>query len=163
MLVATGLLAAAWWCTVPISGATAEPGQPAFRNLLTPWLATPGGWSIDPFRAFSGPTESGGPSRASAVALTMAGCVLVLTVALAGVGVPPARSVPAVVGLVALATLAWLVNGQSLNKLLQLEYVLWAFAGGLFISNVVGTPLAVMLRDHGAAAVTICHRISYKE
>ena len=30
-------------------------------------------------------------------------------------------------------------------------------------SNVVGTPLAVMLRDHGAAAVTVCHRISYKE
>ncbi|GAX84751.1 hypothetical protein CEUSTIGMA_g12173.t1 [Chlamydomonas eustigma] len=30
-------------------------------------------------------------------------------------------------------------------------------------SNVVGTPLAVMLRDHGAAAVTVCHRISYTE
>ncbi len=140
MLVAAGLLAAAWWCTVPLSGATAEPGQPAFRNLLTPWLATPGGWSTDPFRAFSGPSEPGGPSRAAAVAVTMAGCTLVLAVALAGVGVPPARSVPAVVGLVALATLAWLVNGQSLNKLLQLEYVLWAFAGGLFISNVIGTP-----------------------
>ena len=30
-------------------------------------------------------------------------------------------------------------------------------------SNVVGTPLAVMLRDRGAATVTVCHRISYKE
>lgn len=30
-------------------------------------------------------------------------------------------------------------------------------------SNVVGTPLAVMLRDRGAAAVTVCHRTSYKE
>lgn len=30
-------------------------------------------------------------------------------------------------------------------------------------SNIVGTPLAAMLRDKGAAAVTICHRRSYKE
>lgn len=30
-------------------------------------------------------------------------------------------------------------------------------------SNIVGTPLAAMLRDEGAAAVTICHRISYSE
>jgi methylenetetrahydrofolate dehydrogenase (NADP+)/methenyltetrahydrofolate cyclohydrolase len=30
-------------------------------------------------------------------------------------------------------------------------------------SNVVGTPLAVMMRDRGAAAVTICHRLSYQE
>ncbi|GIL43612.1 hypothetical protein Vafri_1263 [Volvox africanus] len=30
-------------------------------------------------------------------------------------------------------------------------------------SNIVGTPLAAMLRDKGAAAVTICHRRSYRE
>lgn len=30
-------------------------------------------------------------------------------------------------------------------------------------SNVVGTPLAVLLRDRGAAAVTVCHRLSYQE
>ncbi len=30
-------------------------------------------------------------------------------------------------------------------------------------SNVVGSPLAVMLRDHGAGTVTVCHRISYSE
>ncbi|KAG1662002.1 hypothetical protein FOA52_012173 [Chlamydomonas sp. UWO 241] len=30
-------------------------------------------------------------------------------------------------------------------------------------SNVVGTPLAAMLRDRGAANVTVCHRISYRE
>lgn len=28
-------------------------------------------------------------------------------------------------------------------------------------SNVVGTPLAALLRDRGAAAVTICHRLDY--
>jgi hypothetical protein len=30
-------------------------------------------------------------------------------------------------------------------------------------SNTVGTPLAAMLRDAGAAAVTVCHRTSYQE
>ncbi|GFR41461.1 hypothetical protein Agub_g2149 [Astrephomene gubernaculifera] len=30
-------------------------------------------------------------------------------------------------------------------------------------SNIVGTPLAAMLRDRGAAAVTICHRRSYRD
>eukprot|EP00983_Pelagomonas_calceolata_P120353 1160698-Pelagomonas_calceolata.AAC.8 len=31
------------------------------------------------------------------------------------------------------------------------------------IFNIVGTPLAAMLRDEGAAAVTVCHRISYSD
>lgn len=30
-------------------------------------------------------------------------------------------------------------------------------------SNIVGTPLAAMLRDKGAASVTVCHRLSYRE
>lgn len=30
-------------------------------------------------------------------------------------------------------------------------------------SNAVGTPLAMLLRDRGAAAVTVCHRLSYQE
>lgn len=138
MLVAAGLLAAAWWCTVP--AATSQPGPPAFRNLLTPWLATPGGWSADPAQAFIGTTAAGGPSRLLAVAVTVLGCAAVLAIALAGVGVSPARSLPAVGFLVVLAAAAWLVSGQELIKKLQLEYVLWAFAGGLFISNVIGTP-----------------------
>lgn len=141
MLVATGLLAASWWCTVPMVTTPAESGKLAFRNLLTPWLATPASWSTDPFQAFGGVTEPGGPGRATAVALTMAGCIVVLVIALAGVGVPLARSLPAIVTIVVLATFAWTVNAQQLNKQLQLEYVLWAFAGGLFISNVMGTPV----------------------
>lgn len=29
-------------------------------------------------------------------------------------------------------------------------------------SNIVGMPLAMLLRDRGAAAVTVCHRLSYQ-
>lgn len=28
-------------------------------------------------------------------------------------------------------------------------------------SNIVGTPLSVLLRDAGAGTVTVCHRIAY--
>lgn len=140
MAVAAGLLAVAWCCTLPAGDPTTAESRSSFINLLTPWLATPGDWSTDPFRGFSGTTAADGPTRAVAVAVTAAGCVVVFAIASAGVGVPLARSVPALAGLAALATLAWLVSGQDLIKRLQLEYVLWAFAGGLFISNVIGTP-----------------------
>jgi 5,10-methylene-tetrahydrofolate dehydrogenase/methenyl tetrahydrofolate cyclohydrolase len=30
-------------------------------------------------------------------------------------------------------------------------------------SNIVGTPLSGLLRDQGAATVTVCHRVSYQE
>jgi uncharacterized membrane protein YadS len=140
MVVAAGLLAVAWWCTLPAGDATKAENRPSFTNLLTPWLATPGGWSTDPSRGFAGTTAPDGPTRAAAVAVTAAGCVAVFAIALAGVGVPLTRSVPALAGVTALAMLAWLVSGQAFIKSLQLEYVLWAFAGGLFISNVIGTP-----------------------
>ncbi len=140
MVVAAGLLAVAWWCTLPAGDATKAENRPSFTNLLTPWLATPGGWSTDPSSGFAGTTAPDGPTRAAAVAVTAAGCVAVFAIALAGVGVPLTRSVPALAGVTALAMLAWLVSGQAFIKSLQLEYVLWAFAGGLFISNVIGTP-----------------------
>ena len=139
MVVVAGLLAVAWWCTLPAGDATKAENRPSFTNLLTPWLATPGGWSTDPSRGFAGTTAPDGPTRAAAVAVTAAGCVAVFAIALAGVGVPLTRSVPALAGVTALAMLAWLVSGQAFIKSLQLEYVLWAFAGGLFISNVIGT------------------------
>ncbi len=140
MLVAAGLLAVAWWCTVPAGDPTKAESRPSFTNMLTPWLATPGGWSTDPSRGFAGTTAPDGPTRAAAVAVTAAGCVAVFAIALSGVGVPLTRSVPALAGVTALATLAWLVSRQEMIKNLQLEYVLWAFAGGLFLSNVIGTP-----------------------
>jgi uncharacterized membrane protein YadS len=140
MVVAAGLLAGAWWCTLPAGAPKTAESRPSFINLLTPWLATPGGWSTDPSRGFVSATGPGGPTRATAVAVTATGCVAVFAIALAGVGVPLSRSVPALAGVTALATLAWLVSGQEFIRSLQLEYVLWAFAGGLLISNVIGTP-----------------------
>jgi len=75
-----------------------------------------------------------------AVAATAAGCLVVFVLALAGTGVPIRKSLPGVAMVTLLAVLAWLASTQATIKSLQLSYVLWAFVGGLFISNVIGVP-----------------------
>ena len=142
MLVAAALLTAAWWTTGPVPAAPTSPSAAGagFVNRLTPWIATPGNWRADPRDAFAGTTAAGGPSRAAAVAATVAGCVAVFAIALAGVGVPAAASLPGLAAVTSLGVLAWLVAGQATVKYLQLEYVLWAFLGGLVVSNLVGVP-----------------------
>jgi uncharacterized membrane protein YadS len=139
MIMAGLLLVVAWWANVAVPAADAD-GPASYDNLIAPWVAKPGGWETNPLDAFAGEAAEGGPSKAVAVAATAAGCVVVFALALAGVGVPLSRSVPALVGVVLLAVLAWLASTQAMVKKLQLEYVLWAFAGGLLISNVIGVP-----------------------
>jgi uncharacterized membrane protein YadS len=142
MILAALLLLASWWANVP--AATDAAGESAaavsYENALTPWITKPGGWKTNPLDAFSGTPSDGGPSMAVALVATVAGCVVVFAVALAGVGVPLTRSVPGLLGVTLLAVLAWLASSQAAIKSLQLEYVLWAFAGGLFVSNVIGVP-----------------------
>jgi len=128
MVIAAVLLAVAWWCVSPAG------------NVLDAWVAKPGGWSFDPREAFEGPTAEDGPSRGLAVAATACGCVAVFAVALAGTGVPLSRSLLPVAVITGMAVLAWLVSTQTVIKGLQLEYVLWAFAGGLAVSNLYGVP-----------------------
>lgn len=143
MVSAAALLAAAWICLQPAGaervGAEAVVGG-ACENLLAPWVAKPGGWTADPLKAFAGVTQEAGPSKGLAVAATTTGCLLVFVLALAGMGVPVSRSLPGVAVVAVLAVLAWLASTQATIKSLQLSYVLWAFVGGLFISNVLGVP-----------------------
>ncbi|MFM1903605.1 MAG: hypothetical protein RLZZ440_1505 [Planctomycetota bacterium] len=142
MLMAAALLVAAWWANLPAeqNPSPESTAAPAVSNLLTPWIAKPGGWTTNPLAAFQGSSGPGGPPLLAAVGVTAVGCVAVFSLALAGVGVPLARSVPALLGVTSLAVLAWLASSQAAIKSLQLEYVLWAFAGGLFVSNAVGVP-----------------------
>ncbi|MEO1991335.1 MAG: putative sulfate exporter family transporter [Pirellulales bacterium] len=138
MIMATVLLATTWWCTVPspISESQAKP----YTNSIAPWLTTPGAWSLNPIEAFSNGPEDPGPHRALAVLTTILGCVAVFSCALRGLGVPFRAAVPAVLGIAALATTAWLISRQVIIKGFQLEYVLWAFVGGLVISNIFQVP-----------------------
>lgn len=141
MIIAAIMLLVAWWANVAVPNL--EPpteAATAYENLLSPWVVKPGGWESNPLDAFAGGGGESAPSKAVAVMATAAGCVLVFAVALAGVGVPLSRSVPALCGVVLLSLVAWLASTQAMIKSLQLEYVLWAFAGGLFVSNVIGVP-----------------------
>jgi uncharacterized membrane protein YadS len=143
MVMAAVLLAVTWFCLQPIGVGPVGDGAPAdgeYQNLLTPWVAKPGGWTADPLKAFAGTTQAGGPTKGLAVAATAAGCLMVFVLALAGTGVPIRKSLPGVAVVTLLAVLAWLASTQATIKSLQLSYVLWAFVGGLFMSNVIGVP-----------------------
>ncbi|WP_164100738.1 YeiH family protein [Candidatus Laterigemmans baculatus] len=48
--------------------------------------------------------------------------------------------VPGMLGVLALATLAYVLAGQAVVKHYNLEYAIWALGIGLLISNTVGTP-----------------------
>lgn len=141
MAMAAVVLGIAWLCLQPVgAGPGAAAADGSYENLLTPWVAKPGGWTTNPLKAFDGTTQDGGPAKGLAVAATAAGCVVVFVLALAGMGVPVSKSVPGVAVVAVLAVLAWLAGTQATIKSLQLSYVLWAFMGGLFISNVIGIP-----------------------
>lgn len=143
MAMAAVLLVVAWMCLLPPGNGQAGEGavvDSAYENLLAPWVVKPGGWTADPLKAFAGVTQDGGPAKGLAVAATAAGCIVVFVLALAGIGVPMRKSLPGVAVVTLLAVLAWLVSTQATIKSLQLSYVLWAFMGGLFISNVIGIP-----------------------
>ncbi|NBS33785.1 MAG: putative sulfate exporter family transporter [Planctomycetia bacterium] len=143
MVMATVLLSMTWFCLQPVGGVRPAEGalaDGAYTNMLTPWVAKPGGWTADPLKAFAGTTQAGGPTKGLAVAATATGCLMVFVLALAGTGVPIRKSLPGVAVVTLLAVLAWLASTQATIKSLQLSYVLWAFVGGLFMSNVIGVP-----------------------
>ena len=148
MIMAAVLLLVAWIALQPVNHSATQPTisstpavkNSAYKNVLKPWVAKPGSWMANPLQAFDGKTEEGGPNKALAMAATATGCVVIFVIALAGMGVPIRKSLPGVTLVAVLAVLAWLASTQTTIKSLQLSYVLWAFVGGLFISNVLGIP-----------------------
>ena len=138
MIMAVGLLVIAWFALQPVLIPTT--GETSFENMLTPWVAKPGSWTTNPLAALEGPTQEAGPPTGFAILATVVGCITIFVIGLAGTGIPIRKSLPAVATVTLLAVLAWLASTQTIIKSLQLSYVLWAFVGGLFISNVIGIP-----------------------
>ena len=138
MIMAAGLLVIAWFALQPV--VTPLTGETLFENMLSSWVAKPGSWSINPLVAFDGVIQEAGPSKGFAVLATAVGCITVFIIGIAGTGIPLRKSLPSVTTVTLLAVLAWLMSTQTTIKSLQLSYVLWAFVGGLFISNVIGIP-----------------------
>ena len=110
---------------------------------LKPWLAKPAKWTNNAAHAFFKPgTEDSKPKKNSLQGVLGVYVCIGLIVAVAmqlqsGSGV---RFLIAFVPVFLLATLAYVLAGQSLVKGYNLEYALWAIGVGLLISNTIGTP-----------------------
>ena len=130
MIMAVGLLVIAWFALQPVLIPTT--GETSFENMLTPWVAKPGSWTMNPLAALEGPTQEAGPPTGFAILATVVGCITIFVIGLAGTGIPIRKSLPAVATVTLLAVLAWLASTQTIIKSLQLSYVLWAFVGGFY-------------------------------
>ncbi len=110
-----------------------ELGEPLkVISPLSSYLAKPGGWESNPFHSLSGKL------------IGIGGAFLVLLVLYAAAmkirGKSVQRFVVAFPLVFLLATLAYVLAGQTVLKAYNLEYALWALLVGLIISNTIGTP-----------------------
>ncbi|WP_148075256.1 YeiH family protein [Bythopirellula goksoeyrii] len=138
---------AVWWSNaqllseLPLSGDPVELSSP-----LEAWLAKPSSWRSNPLNAFS-QSDSSRTLPISTIpgivgAFAVIGVLFALAIRLRG---NSARDFWKAFPLVfLLATLAYVMAGQSVIKAYNLEYALWALAVGLIISNTVGTPALLM-------------------
>ncbi len=124
----------------------AETGQQV--KLSSPakrWLAKPGAWESDPREAFvraDDPSTEADESRNVLWGLlgALAVCLVFFGVGVRAMGESWSRFAGAFSVLFFLAVLAYVLAGQAVVERYNLEYVLWALAVGLVISNTIGTP-----------------------
>ena len=120
-----------------------DTGKPVkISSPLKSWLSKPGKWTDDPTRAFYIPATGDDP--AVVLYRGVAGAFLVIGVLFAGAlwcrGERPDKFLIAFTAVFLLATLAYVLAGQSVVRACNLEYALWALLAGLLIGNTVGTP-----------------------
>jgi uncharacterized membrane protein YadS len=107
------------------------------KEELASWLARPGTWIDQPTEAL---LPKGETKVLAGMARVGVGAGLLFAVALAVMGISPARFLPAWVGVFGLSVLSHLLAQQKTIAVYNIEYALWAIVVGLVISNTVGTP-----------------------
>jgi len=110
------------------------------KGWPTPLAASvgmPASWASAPLDAFR---DASGRLAPAPVLLGMAWVTLVGAAGTLLVGGRLRGFLPGAVLIVTLACLAYVLAGQKLVKYYNLEYPLWAFAVGLFVTNAVGAP-----------------------
>ncbi len=134
------------WSVRPDVGDGQEGERPAVSSPLKPWLAKPGAWNDSPLEAFYRPGQDDQPPvrlwMGVLGSLLVIGSLTAVAMQLKN-GTGPAFLV-AFPFVFLLATIAYVLAGQSVVKSYNLEYALWALGVGLLIANTVGTP--AMLR-----------------
>lgn len=81
-----------------------------------------------------------GPARGTLGVLVVLGSLLTLAISYQSPSSGGLRFLKSFAGVFALATLAYLLAAQSVVKMYNLEYALWALGVGLVISNTTGAP-----------------------
>ena len=111
-------------------------------NPLKSWIAKPGKWLANPMEAFYKPAAEGEAATNSVAGILGVFVVIgVLTaIAMQLRGDSASQFLAAFPFVFVLATLAYVLAGQSVVRAYNLEYALWAIAAGMLISNTVGTP-----------------------
>ena len=135
------------WFTQPGDlGVVINDGESTrMTSPLAKWLAKPGSWTGNPLEAFYQPADPGDSESKSVnysrgILGTFAIIGLLFALAVQARGKSAVDFLRAFVVVFLLATLAYVMAGQSVVKAYNLEYALWALLVGLIISNTVGTP-----------------------
>ncbi len=110
-----------------------------YLNPLKPLLAKVGSWTANPADAFYNKEKLILPGLLT----TLAACLLVFGLGAALSGQKVHAFAPAFIIVFVLATLSYVLAGQTVIKNYNLEYALWALLIGMLISNTIGTPRAL--------------------
>lgn len=112
---------------------------------LKPWLSKPESWTDSPVESFVRPARADKPAFNAWPGIFGAFVTIAICCAVAAKGraASPTAFLIAFPFVFLLATLAYVLAGQSVVKAYNLEYALWALVVGLIISNTVGTPYFV--------------------
>ncbi len=136
--------AAVWWARpTDLTERLAAEETVKISSPLKPWLAKPGGWRDNPIDSLYTPADAETDTavhqwRGTLGAFAVLGALFAVAVNVRGQSALAFMKAFPVVFL--LATLAYVLAGQSMVKAYNLEYALWALLVGLLISNTVGTP-----------------------
>ncbi|MCO8121394.1 YeiH family protein [Stieleria sp. TO1_6] len=132
------------WIALPsgVADRLAAGEQVSVVSPLKAWLGKPGSWEENPIDAFY--VAASGDAEAKSMYWGVLGALLIIgvlfTIAMKLRGKDAAGFAVAFPVVFALATIAYVLAGQSTIKAYNLEYALWALLVGLIISNTLGTP-----------------------
>lgn len=114
------------------------------ENPFASYVAKPGSWTENPIDSFYKPSDDGSATNhlpGLIGVLLVIGVLFTFAMWFRGESASAfAKAFPAVF---LLATIAYVLAGQSVVKAYNLEYALWALGIGMLISNTVGTPKSI--------------------
>ena len=111
----------------------------AITSPLKGYVSKPGGWERNPLETFTGPADKPKATWPGVLgALFILGTLMTAIAPIMRPKANPGAFLGGFLILFLLATIAYVLAGQSVVKNFNLEYALWALVVGLIIGNTVG-------------------------